>query len=130
MSQVFISYAVEDKAFADRLNKALTDHGARVFDPMEDIVPGTDVSAAILRSLKHADLVVFVVPRFEGQGKSALAELGAARAFGKRIVSVLPDRTRAANSDVAAALGETHYLDRRSDLSHWTAQLLSELKAA
>jgi hypothetical protein len=97
---------------------------------LRDLPAGTDISSAILRSLRRADLVVFVVPRFEGQGKAALAELGAARAIGKRIVSVLPDTTRAANSDVATALSETHFLEERNDLSLWAAQILSELKAA
>ena len=130
MTEVFLSYAVEDRAFADRLARALAAEGARTFDPLRDLPGGTDISSAILRSLRRADLVVFVVPRFEGQGKAALAELGAARAIGKRIVSVLPDTTRAANSDVATALSETHFLEERNDLSLWAAQILSELKAA
>ncbi len=130
MNQVFLSYAAEDKTFADRLSKALASHGASVFDPAEDLASGADVSGAIIKFLRRSDLVVFVVPRFEGQGKNALAELGAARAMGKRIVSVLPDRTRAANSDVAMALSETHYLDAGRDLSDWADQVLSELKAA
>jgi nucleoside 2-deoxyribosyltransferase len=130
MSRVFLSYAPEDKPFAERLKKALAAHGARAFDPSDDLPPGGDVSGEILKSLRRTDLVVFVVPRFEGQGKAALAELGAAKAMGKHIVSVLPDRVRAANSDVATALGETHYLDGDRDLADWADQVLSELKAA
>ena len=57
-------------------------------------------------------------------------ELGAAKAMGKRIVSVFPDRARAANTDVATALSETHYLGAGSDLDGWVARVLSELQAA
>lgn len=130
MSRVFLSYADEDRAFASKLKRALTARGAETFDPITAFRPGEDFSTAILKSLKRADLLVFVVPRFEGQGKSALVELGAAKAMGKRIVSVVPERTRAANSDVAAALGETHYFDGNRDPADWADQVLSELKAA
>lgn len=130
MSRVFLSYATEDQAYAARLKKALEASGAETFDPARDLEPGAEFADAILKSLRRADLVVFVVPRFEGQGKSALVELGAARALGRRIVSVFPDRTRVANSDVAMALSEAHYLDGSRDLGDWASEVLSALKAA
>ena len=130
MSRVFLSYALEDRPFAARLKRALSARGAQTFDPAEDLRPGADLSAAILKALKQADLLVFVVPRFEGQGKSALVELGAAKAMGKRIVSILPDRARAANTDIAMALSETHYLGGDHDLNRWADRVVSELKAA
>jgi hypothetical protein len=130
MSRVFLSYANEDRTFAARLKQALSAHGAETLDPGDDLRPGKDWSAAILKSLKRADLLVFVVPRYEGQGKSALVELGAAKAMGKRIVSVLPDRARAANTDVAMALGDTHYVGDDRDINDWAGRVLSELKAA
>jgi len=129
MSRVFLSYASEDQPFATRLKKVLSEHGAETLDP-SDVVPGEDFSAAVLKTLKRADLLVFVVPRFEGQGKSALVELGAAKALGKRVVSVLPDRARAANTDVAVALSETHYVGDDRDLNSWADRVLSGLKAA
>ena len=54
---------------------------------------------------------MFVVPEREGIGKNALAELGAAKAVGKQIVSLVPDRKRAANSDVAVRLSNLMVLD-------------------
>jgi nucleoside 2-deoxyribosyltransferase len=130
MNRVFLSYATEDQPFAARLKGALSAHGAETIDPTEDLRPGEEVSTAILKLLRRADLLVFVVPRFEGQGKSALVELGAAKAMGKRIVSVLPDRARSANSDVAMALSETRYVGNDRDLNDWADRVLSELKAA
>jgi hypothetical protein len=130
MSRVFLSYAAEDRAFASRLKRALTAQGAETVDPAEDMKPGDDLSAAILKSLKRSDLLVFVVPRYEGQGKSALVELGAAKALGKRIVSVVPEKARVAYSDVASALGETYFFDGDRNPADWADQVLSELKAA
>jgi hypothetical protein len=130
MSRVFLSYALDDRPFAERLARVLSARGAETFDPVKDFEPGENWSDAILKSLRRADLLVFVVPRFEGQGKSALVEVGAAKAMGKRIVSVLPDRARAANTEVATALGETHYLGNDRDLNKWADRVLSELKAA
>lgn len=129
MSRVFLSYASEDRKFADRLKRVFSAHGAETIDPA-DVGMGGDISTAILKSLKRADLMVFVVPRFEGQGKSALVELGAAKAMGKRVVSVLPDRSRAANTEVAVALSETYYVGSDRDLDNWADRVLSELKAA
>ena len=131
MSRVFLSYAASDEAVASQLGRALAGLGAEVFDPHKDVGPGTDASAAILNQLRRSDLLVFVVPRYEGQGKSALVELGAARALGKRIVSVMPDRLRTANSDVASALGETYFLDAGGDgVGAFASRILSDLAAA
>jgi nucleoside 2-deoxyribosyltransferase len=130
MSRIFLSYAPEDRAFAARLKRAFGARGAETFDPIDDLRPGEDISSGILRRLRRADMVVFVVPRYEGQGKAALVELGAAKALGKRIVSVLPDRARAANSEVASALGETYYFTDDRDPDDWAGQLLSDLRAA
>ncbi|MBZ0227362.1 MAG: toll/interleukin-1 receptor domain-containing protein [Bauldia sp.] len=131
MSRIFLSYASSDKVFASKLRRALTDRGAEAFDPHKDLRPGEDASTFILNRLKWSDLLIFVVPRYEGQGKSALVELGAAKALGKRIVSVLPDRLRAANSDVASALGATYFLDASGEnVSALAERVLSDLKAA
>lgn len=131
MTRIFLSYASGDREFVAKLNRALTARGAATFDPHKDLNPGEDLSASIIGRLKQTDMLVFVVPRFEGQGKSALVELGAAKALGKRIVAVLPDRARAANSDVASALGHTYFLDATNEnVGILADQVLSDLAAA
>jgi hypothetical protein len=131
MTQVFLSYASGDEEFVSELRQALTARGADVFDALKDVQPGADISASILGRLKRSDLVVFVVPRHEGQGKSALFELGAAKVFGKRIASVLPDRVRAANNDVASVLGNSFFLDAAGkNVGALADQVLSDLAAA
>lgn len=131
MTQVFISYARGDYEFVSKLREALAARGAKVFDDLMDVRPGADISASILDRLKRSDLVVFVVPRYAGQGKSALVELGAAKAFGKRIASVLPDRVRAGNNDVASVFGNTFFLDAVGrNVGALADQVLSDLAAA
>lgn len=131
MSRVFLSYAAQDEDFAAKLRRALAEQGADVFDPSKDLAPSDDIWDSLLTRLKKSDLMVFVVPRYQGQGKHALSELGAAKALEKRIVSVLRDRTRLANNDVASALGNTYLLDETGkNLKTLAGQLLSDLAAA
>ena len=129
MSRVFISYAASDEAFSKRLRRALADRGAQVFDPHTDMTPGTAWDSALLSQLRKSDLVIFVVPRYEGEGKKALYEIGAARAVGKPVVSILPDQVRRANNDVAAVIGRTYSVDAGGDLKGLADQVLSNLAA-
>lgn len=131
MTRVFLSHAMEDRKFVTELGKALMARGAETFVDYENVRPGDDISATILAQLQRSDLVVFVVPRYEGQGKNALFELGAARALGKPIVAVLPEGVRRANSDVASALGRTLLLDATTkNVGLLADQVLSDLAAA
>lgn len=131
MTKVFLSYARGDEPFVSELRTALLARGAFVFDASKDIAlaRGTDISTLILQHLKQSDLVVFVVPRYQGEGKTALFELGAAKALGKRIVSVLPENARVANNDVASAFGSSFYVAGRS-VESVAEQVLSEQAAA
>jgi hypothetical protein len=101
--KVFISYACGDRDFAATVKAAFSDSGVRAFDGL-DVALDDDFVDAVLENIRASDIVVFVVPEREGIRKNAFAELGAARAVGKQIVSLVPDRKRAANSDVAVRL--------------------------
>jgi hypothetical protein len=109
--RVFISYANSDRAFAGRLTSALTESGARAWMDVGEIEPGDQWEEAILTRLRDADIVVFVVPEREGAGKNALAELGAARALGKKIVAVAPNTGRFHNADIARILSGSAVVD-------------------
>jgi len=131
MTRIFLSYAQPDRAFATTLHRALTARGAEVFDPASDVSFGDDTQKLILDRLRSSDLVIFVVPRYEGQGKSALVELGAAKAFGKRIAAVLPDGMRAANTDFASALGDVYAFNASGrSVDALADRVLSDLQAA
>ena len=108
--QIFMSYARADRAFAAKLARGLKKAGITAFDSA-NLEPGEDAFDSIRKELTASDLVVFVVPSREGEGRWALAEVGAARMLEKRILGVLPDRLRYANSGVARALSDTALVD-------------------
>lgn len=108
---VFLSYASDDRAFAAQIRDAVAQRGAEAVDADSVVQPGSDVGGAAMEALRSADLFVFVVPEKEGSGRWALMELGAAKALGKRIVALMPDRHRAGNSEVAVRLSDVLVLD-------------------
>ncbi|MGH6924344.1 MAG: toll/interleukin-1 receptor domain-containing protein [Propylenella sp.] len=112
--RVFLSYASSDSRFASRLAEALSASGVDARLDTEAVEPGGNLEESILSVLRESDIVVFVVPEREGAGKWALAELGAARALGKRIVAVVPEASRYHNSDVARILSGSAVIDASS----------------
>jgi len=109
--RLFISYSRDDAPFAEHLAQQLKIEGFHTLDAQSSIKPGVRWDNAVLKALKSADRVVFVVPSREGGGKNALAELGAARAMGKDIVAVMPDSSRAWNSNVARTVSDNVIVD-------------------
>ena len=113
--RVFVSHANEDSPYALRLEKLLQEAGVFVYGSVS-ARPGTTVFDSLRDDLKASDLVVFVVPAREGEGRWALAEMGAARALDKKIVGVIRDPARFANSSVARSLSGSALIDA-SELS-------------
>lgn len=109
--RVFLAYSHDDSAFAKHIGDLLAEQGHQSFDGQSSLAVGADWSDTVLNALKDADAVVFIVPAREGSGKGALEELGAAKAMGKKIVAVMPDSSRAWNTDVARAVTRAPVLD-------------------
>jgi nucleoside 2-deoxyribosyltransferase len=108
--RVFLSYAHGDRAFGAKLRRGLTDAGVDTFDAAHTAA-GESVFEKLRRQIADSDLVVFVVPSFEGEGRWTLAEVGAARALEKQIIAILPNSARYANSNFARAITELPILD-------------------
>lgn len=96
---------------AERLTRILGKAGLKVFDSSCDLQSGKRWDDQIIRAIKKSDAVVFVVPEREGEGKLALFEVGAARALGKQIVTVLPDPMRYPNQEVGSSLSQSSVID-------------------
>ena len=75
MSDVFISYAREDAAQAQRLQRALMNLGLTVFVDQDVLVAGTDFSRAIEDSLRSAKAVVVLLSSNTRRGKWVQEEL-------------------------------------------------------
>ena len=126
--RVFLSYTRDDQAFVDQLRTAMDDQNVQVWDPTS-VVVGGQFQDEIDDALKQSDIFVYVIPEREGAGKWSLFELGAAKALGKRIVAVLPDSRRVANSAVAAKLADTVVLNENANSTPDTVRKILE-KAA
>jgi nucleoside 2-deoxyribosyltransferase len=126
--RVFLTYSLDDREFAERLRAAMTDENVEVWDPVS-VTAGEKFQDSIEDALKQADVVVYVIPEREGSGKWSLFELGAAKALGKRIVAVLPDTGRIANSAVAARLADRLVVDENAKSPSGTVRKILE-KAA
>jgi len=124
--RVFISYSMADRAFADKLRHAMSKEQAEILDPIYNTEAGDKFEDLIRDVLSQSDVFVYIVPEKEGSGKWSLFELGAAKALGKRIVAVLPDSSRVANSEVAARLADLFVVDERSKPSNEIARKILE----
>ncbi len=108
---LFISYALADRKYAQELTAALRSKGFDVFRDEDSVATGDDLSETILGSLRNAELVLFVVPKESGEGKNALYEVGAAKALGKKIFAVMPHGRASGARDVALGLADLIFLD-------------------
>lgn len=126
---LFISYALADRKYAQELKAALQSKGFDVFQDVDSLTAGEDFSESILSGLRNAELVLFVVPKESGEGKNALYEVGAAKALGKKIFAVMPHGRGSGARDVALGLADLIFLDtsetepdRIADIVESTAQ--------
>lgn len=118
---VFLSYSPSDEEYAQRLKSTLSVRGVTTLDAHDAVAPGQSTSDSLESLLRRSDILAFVVPSREGQGRWALAELGAARALGKRIVGIVPDTSHYGNADVVRRLSSGGLIDasrwRDSDIA-------------
>jgi hypothetical protein len=111
-THIFLSYANADRAFVAKIAKEPAKAGARPFDAADlKLKVGEQVFEQLRRELASSDLVVFVVPSQEGEGRWALAEIGAAKALDKDILAILPDRARYPNSSFLRSLTDRPMVD-------------------
>lgn len=108
---VFLSYSSNDTGFAGHLSSILRERGISTFYADADIKLGEDIAKRMSDALDMSDTLIFVVPSREGESRTALAALGAARALGKRIVAVMPNSSRAWNSNFARQISDASIVD-------------------
>lgn len=78
--QVFLSYASEDKDFAEQIQLALAAANHQIFFDAESLPPGGDYHSRIRDAVSGSDAFVFLIsPSSVAQGSYALTELGFVR---------------------------------------------------
>jgi hypothetical protein len=107
--RLFISYALEDGAFAARLGKFLEARGASVY---RDGWARPDNWPYVVREeIRKASALVLVVPaRSVPNRNNVWFEAGAAKALGKKILAVLPPDQRLSR-DLPTDLADILVLD-------------------
>jgi TIR domain len=93
VKKVFLSYARADERAAREISSSLQDAGFEVWDPAQQILPGSDFAASLQRALNTSDaMVVLLSPDSSGsqyQQHQIEFALGAARFSGRLIPVVL-----------------------------------------
>jgi hypothetical protein len=93
MAKVFVSYANEDKAFAEYVQQLLPDLGGTgaptVFlDPHKELTPGENIRTAIVEKIKASRFVVVVMTQEAANSEWVNYEIGIADALEKPIFVV------------------------------------------
>jgi len=87
--KVFISYARPDQAFAEVLGCTVRDYGIAP-SSIQGVVSGEEWEKFVMREIRAADAVVFVLSSAALSSAWVLTELGAAWAADKSVIWVLP----------------------------------------
>lgn len=108
---VFLSYAHADKALADQIVSRL-DGGSLEIWREEAVNTGEAWANAIQDALRKAETVLLIVPAAGSPGRNnVFFEIGAARALGKRILAVVPDRRETEPQDIPVDAADLVIMD-------------------
>ncbi|MEQ9237690.1 TIR domain-containing protein [Coleofasciculus sp. E2-BRE-01] len=121
MTQVFISYADEDRATMEKIRKSLRRESITVWTNTTDIQTGEAFEEAIKRGIEQADNVVYLLSPDSVMSDFARRELESALSLNKRIIPVLvreipPEK-------VPSAVRDLHYIDLTDNVREEDYQL-------
>ena len=126
MSNVFLSYAVEDRALARTVHGWLIDDGHEVFeylDPRDGTALGEQWEQRLYERLRWADAMVCVVTSAYVKSAWCTAEAGIARSRGTRLLPIF------AEPGVShPVLASTHYADYAQDPDAARATVIEALR--
>jgi WD40 repeat protein len=109
MTQVFISYAEEDKATMEKIRNSLRRESITVWTNKTDIQTGEAFEEAIKRGIEQADNVIYLLSPDSATSDFCQQELDLAVSLHKRIIPVLVQETDA--NQVPNALRSLQYID-------------------
>jgi CHASE2 domain-containing sensor protein len=89
MTQVFLSYADQDREFMEKIAKTLMRESFTVWTNKTDIQSGVDFVEAIYRGIEEADNVVYLMSADSLQSEYCQRELNYALSLNKRIIPLL-----------------------------------------
>jgi hypothetical protein len=110
--RLFISYSTRDREFVERLVAAMRERGAEPSLSEHGMSEKDDWPGDLSERLGKSDAVVLVMPPSSARSaNSAFFEAGAARALGKDVIVVVPDRTTVDQGNIPFVVASTIVLD-------------------
>jgi WD40 repeat protein len=109
MTQVFISYADEDRATMEKIRNSLRRESITVWTDKTDIQTGEASEEAIKRGIEQADNVVYLLSPDSVKSDLARQELEYALSLNKRIIPVLVREI--SSESIPSALRDLHKVD-------------------
>ncbi len=112
MINVFISYDDQNRDFANKLASSLEEQGMKSFLSGHELRAGSNWLEGLKDHVKTADGFVLVMPTMtSGSSNSTFFEAGVARAFGKKVIVVVPDIEKVDRSNIPMDLANTIVID-------------------
>ncbi|MBV6623089.1 MAG: TIR domain-containing protein [Rivularia sp. (in: Bacteria)] len=109
MTQVFVSYADEDRATMEKIRALLRREGITVWTNTTDIQTGKDFVDSIKRGIEKADNLVYLLSPNSIKSTYTQQELDLAVSFNKRIIPLLVQKTE--NLELPFSLQDLQYID-------------------
>jgi formylglycine-generating enzyme required for sulfatase activity len=110
---IFISYASEDAAVAERIRVGFEQSGVACWIAPRDIEPGTSFPAAITAAIRSSNALVLLLTSQSNQSRHVLSEVELAFNAGKPILAVLVGRLTP-SPDLQYFIATTHWFDAES----------------
>ncbi len=89
MTQVFLCYADQDRAFMEKIARTLRREGITIWTNKTDIKSGDEFEEVIHRGIEQADNIVYLMSPASVKSEYCQQELVYARSFNKRIIPLL-----------------------------------------
>jgi hypothetical protein len=127
--RVFLSYASDDHALAQRISDALTKSGIRTTDQVWEASLGEDLTAKLRETIRASDVVVILLSRSAGASRWVGTELESAlsRDLDRRGAELIP--VLAAPTDLPPALRDRAVVDLTKDVTAGLQQLVEQIQA-
>ncbi len=121
MTQVFLSYAEEDRATMEKIRASLRREGITVWTNTTDIKTGEDFVNSIKQGIEKADNLVYLLSPDAVKSTYTQQELDLAVEFNKRIIPLLVQTTD--NIELPSALQDLQYIDLTDNITEADYQL-------
>ncbi|NER24799.1 MAG: TIR domain-containing protein [Symploca sp. SIO1C2] len=109
MTQVFLSYATQDRAIMEKIRNSLRRESITVWTNLTDIQTGEDFGEAINRGIEQADNLVYLLSPESINSTYCQQELDLAVSLNKRIIPVLVKETEP--NTIPEVLRQLQYID-------------------